>query len=51
MKDGHQLGEWVESIGLEMYRHLIETHVSSGESLVAMTNKQHGNSDLVVSAL
>lgn len=47
MKDGHQLGEWAESVGLDMYRGLIETHVPSGERLVAMT-KQH---DLVVSLI
>ena len=48
MKDGHQLGEWVESVGLEMYRHLVEKHVPSGDRLVAMTAKQHDNTDLVV---
>jgi hypothetical protein len=47
LKDGHQLGEWVDSVGLEMYRHLIEQHVPSGERLVAMTTKQRGNSDLM----
>ena len=48
MKDGHQLGEWVESVGLEMYRYVIETHVPSGERLVYMT-RQHNSSDLLVS--
>ena len=48
MKDGHQLGEWVESIGLGVYRRVIEQYVPSGERLVAMTAKQRGNTDLMV---
>ena len=48
MKDSHQLGEWMERIGLEMYRSLIETRVPSGDRLVTMT-RQRTNTDLVVS--
>lgn len=38
----------MESIGLGMYRRVIEQHVPSGERLVAMTAKQRGNTDLMV---
>lgn len=48
MKDSKQLGEWVKSIGLEMYQDLVEQHVPSGDRLFAMTTGQAGNSDLVV---
>ena len=47
-KDGRQLGQWVEDIGLEMYRNLVEKNVPSGERLVVMTTK-HESNDLMVS--
>ena len=48
MKDSHQLGEWIEGVGLEMYRGLIEAKVPSGDRLVTMT-RQRSNADMVVS--
>ena len=48
MQDSHQLGEWLERIGLEMYRQLMETRVPSGDRLVTMA-RQQSNIDLAVS--
>ena len=49
MKDCHQLGEWLEGVGLEMYRQLLESRVPSGDRLVTMA-RRHSNTDFVVSS-
>ena len=46
--NSHQLGQWFQSIGLDMYSGIIERSVPSGQRLVEMVEASTNN-DLVVS--
>ncbi len=46
--DQQQVGEWVASIGLDMYQELVEQEVSSGARLVEIATAD-SNQELIVS--